>query len=328
MAKASRCYPRRLQFSYDGEGLGLRIFICLCLVATYISAFILPDRVNAKQLWQIKQQDASKFPLVIVPDKRAISINGLPDGKITSGKETSAINKAWYTQPTKRYGHGILGDSVEGGALVVATMNGSTIKYELPITEVFEDITPRLADLDGDGITEIITIISSIKLGASLGIFQLKNNILKRQAQSPYIGQAYRWLNIAGIADYKGNSTLQIAIVVTPHIGGRLDLFEFDGRRLKRITSSQGFSNHIIGSREQRLSASYLSKDGRRMILALPSANRKALKIMSFESNDWLQLGDVNLPSSINKAILVKGQGDNVEFTLGLSDGTVFSVTQ
>ncbi len=116
----------------------MRIFICLCLVATYISVLCLPCKGNAKQLWQIKQQDASQFPLVIVPDKRAGSINGLPDGKITSGKETSAINKAWYTQPTKRYGHGILGDSVEGGALIVETMNGSTVKYELLKTEVFE----------------------------------------------------------------------------------------------------------------------------------------------------------------------------------------------
>lgn len=308
--------------------MGMRIFICFCVVATYLSALVLSDSINAKQLWQIEQLNASQLPVSIITDKRTNSISGLPDGKIASGKENSTIKKAWYTQPTKRYGHGILGDSVEAGALVAVMMNGSTVKYELPKTEVFEDITPRLADLNGDGTTEIITIISSIKLGASLGIFQLENNTLKRQAQSSYIGQANRWLNIAGIADYKGNNTLQIAIVVTPHIGGQLDLFEFDGQKLKKITSSQGFSNHIIGSREQRLSASYLSNDGKRMNLALPSANRRTLRIMSFVSNDWSQLGAVKLPSSIDKAILAKGKGNNVKFTLGLSDGTVYSVTQ
>ncbi|MCP4185841.1 MAG: hypothetical protein GY761_21475 [Hyphomicrobiales bacterium] len=96
----------------------------------------------------------------------------------------------------------------------------------------------------------------------------------------------------------------------------------------KKIASSQGFSNHIIGSREQRLSASYPSKDGKRMILALPSANRGTLIIMSFTSDDWVQLGEVKLPLLIDKAIMAKGQGNSVEFTLGLSDGTVYSVTQ
>lgn len=308
--------------------MGMRILVCFSIVTMFLSALVIPDTINAKQLWQIKQQNPSQLPVAIVADKRARSINGLPDGKIATDHENSTIKKAWYSQPTKRYGHGILGDSIEAGALVAVMMNGSTVKYELPNTEVFEDITPRLADLDGDGTTEIITIISSIKLGASLGIFQLKNNSLKRMAQSSYIGLAHRWLNIAGIANYKGNDTLQIAIVVTPHIGGRLDLFEFDGQKLKRIASRQGFSNHIIGSTEQRLSASYLSEDGKRMILALPSANRKALRIMSFVSNSWSQIGEVKLPSSIDKAIGAKGQGDNVEFTLGLSDGTVYSVTQ
>ena len=306
----------------------MRIFIFSCFATALLSALVLPETANATQNWQIKQLDASKIPIAIVKDNRANSDNGLPDGKIATAVNNGNIKRAWYTQPTRRYAHGILGDAIEGGALVVETKSGSTFKLELPKTEVFEDITPRLVDLNGDGTTEIITIISNLKLGASLGIFRIKNKSLKRQAQSSYIGQAHRWLNIAGIADYKGNGTLQIAIVVTPHIGGWLDLFDYNGDKLKRVASHQGFSNHIIGSREQRLSATYPSNDGHRMNLALPSANRKTLRIMSFSSNDWSQSGAVKLPSPIDKAIRSKGRGNNVEFTLGLSDGTVYSVFQ
>ena len=91
--------------------MGMRILIGFSVVATYLSALVLPDTINAKQLWQIKQLDASQLPVAIVPDKRVSSINGLPDGKIATGHENGTIKKAWYTQPTRRYGHGILGRS-------------------------------------------------------------------------------------------------------------------------------------------------------------------------------------------------------------------------
>jgi len=308
--------------------MSMRILICFGIVASLSSVLVIPTPINATQFWQITQLDASQFPLGIVNDKRARSLNDLPDGRIATNPEKGTIEKAWYSQPTNRYGHGILGDGIEAGGLVAVTANGLRVEYELPKTEVFEDITPRLADLDGDGTTEIITIISSLRLGASLGVFQVKNNRLQRLAQSSYIGLANRWLNIAGIADYTGSHSKQIAIVVTPHIGGRLDLFTFDGNALQRIATHQGFSNHVIGSREQRLSASYLSQDGKRMILALPSANRKALRMMSYSSHSWSQLGEVALPAPIDKAIIATGRGDNVEFTLGLSNGTVYSVTR
>ena len=82
--------------------------------------------------------------------------NGLPDGyaaKISRGD----IASAWYTQPTRRYRHAILGDDIEAGGLKVSLRNGKTIELSLPDNLVFEDRTPRLHDLDGDGKVEVIT---------------------------------------------------------------------------------------------------------------------------------------------------------------------------
>ncbi len=293
-----------------------------------IHMIVFPVTVSAKQNWQIKQLDASGFPTEIVTDERPMAINGLPDGRIAESVGKTIIQKAWYSQPTARYQHGILGDAIEGGSLVIVTDDGLRIEYQLPKTEVFEDITPRLADLDGDGSIEIITIVSSINEGASLAIFQLNGNKLERRAQNQYIGRAFRWLNIAGIKRYSDTGNLDIAIVVTPHIGGRLDLLRFDGLQLSRIASRQGFSNHVIGSREQRLSANYRSGNGARMNLVLPSANRKELKIMSLISKGWEQQGSIRLPSPVDKAILVTGSGKSVKFTVGLSDGNVYSIFQ
>ncbi len=308
----------------------LQSLLSISYIALAILPVIFPASVSARQNWQIKQLDASGFPAEIVTDRRAMAVDGLPDGRIARAQSVgkSKIRKVWYSRPTTRYQHGILGDTIEGGSLVVVNADGLKIEYLLPKSEVFEDITPRLADLNGDGLIEIITIISNVEKGASLAIFQLNGKNLERRAQSQYIGQAFRWLNIAGIEHYSDSGNLDIAIVVTPHIGGRLDLFRFDGRQLLRIASKQGFSNHVIGSREQRLSANYRSGNGKRTLMALPSANRKELKFMSLESKDLKQLGSVLLPAPVDKAILVTGSGESVKFTVGLSNGNVYSIFQ
>jgi len=295
-----------------------------------VCAFLLgfsPFNAAAQQAWNIKQLDATSMPKNIVPDTRAKAPKGLPDGRIATAGGSATIRQAWYSKPTRRYDHGILGDTLEGGSLVVVTKGGKKLEYTLPGNLVFEDITPHLSDLDGDGKTEVITIISSFSKGGSLGIFQVSANELELRTQSPYIGRSYRWLNIAGINRYSGGRSPEIAIVVTPHIGGRLDLYKFNGTKLSRTVSAQGFSNHFIGSREQRLSASYKEASGNKFNLALPSANRRSLKIMTVAANGWQQIGSATLPSPISKAIAVSSSGKNVKFTVGLSNGSVYSVS-
>ena len=286
----------------------------------------------AQDSWRIEQLEASKLPAEIVPDHRARVKNGLPDGRLATADYSATIKKAWYSSPTRRYQHGILGDGIEGGGLMVLTASGKNLDFQLAQTQVFEDITPRLVDLDGDGQTEIITILSHVNKGASLAVFGVKNGEITLNAQSQYIGRPFRWLNIAGIGHYQGKNSLEIAIVVTPHIGGRLDLYGFDGENLKRIASAQGFSNHFIGSREQRLSASYRDRNKKNMILALPSSDRTILRIMAMHfdaagNGIWKEIGAAQLPASINRAILVLQEGDNVEFTVGLSNGNVYLVS-
>ncbi len=299
----------------------------LSVLAIFASVIAGGHEARAQPNWQIKRLDPGFVDKNIVPENRMQAIGGLPDGLIAEGADDATIQKAWYVEPTSRYDHGILGDAIEAGSLKVITSNGKTLRYDLPLTQVFEDITPRLADLDGDGTTEVVTILSSIRQGAAIGIFHIRENRLQLAERTRFIGVSHRWLNIAGIEHYTGNKTSEIAIVVTPHIGGRLDLFQFRGGKLFRLMSKQGFSNHFIGSREQRLSASYRNKKGG-MNLALPSADRRKLIIMGAGADGWEQIGVAALPARIDKAIDVNDRGDKVEFTVGLDDGSVYSVFQ
>ena len=73
----------------------------------------------------------------------------LPDGGTAQAKGNGPV-RAWYGKPTKRYDHGVLGDAIEAGSLVVVDSAGRKFEVVLSKDYVFEDITPRIADLDGD----------------------------------------------------------------------------------------------------------------------------------------------------------------------------------
>ena len=252
--------------------------------------------------------------------------NGLPDGKIAVSRRFKTIKQAWYILPTRRYDHGILGDAIEAGGLVVKTAQDKLITYKLPKHEVFEDRIPRIADLNGDGKAEIITILSSTSKGGSIAVFGLRGTKLTKISQTPFIGRSYRWLNIAGIADFNGDGKLDIAGVWTPHIGGTLKFWSLHGKTLKQIGSMRGFSNHFIGSREQRLSAiSDIDSNGT-LDLVLPSASRDALRMVGFVKGRLNELASVNMPRQIDKAIAVTGKGKKSIFTIGLSDGSIHAV--
>ena len=207
--------------------------------------------------------------------------NGLPDGRIARASNGD-IRQAWYGRPTTRYGHAVLGDGIEGGSLVARDAAGRTHEFVLPETHVFEDITPRIADLDGDGSNEIVAIRSSLRRGGAVAVYGLRDGELRLLDASAEIGRSRRWLNVAGIANYLGSGRPVVAWIETPHIGGVLKMATFENGKLRRFGKNRsGFSNHFIGSREQELSATGDFTGDGRLDLALPSADRKSLVIVS-----------------------------------------------
>lgn len=160
---------------------------------------------------------------------------------------------AQYILPTTRYDHGILGDQIEAAGLAVS-YEGKTYEYTLPENQVFEDILPRLYDLDGDHIPEILTILTNIEKGASVAVFTFHRKGIELKAQSAYIGRTHRWLNIAAIDDFDFDGIPEIAWVTTPHIGGSLKFAHLLESKIVVLDSMEGVTNHKIGSSNQDLS--------------------------------------------------------------------------
>ncbi|MEM7289043.1 MAG: hypothetical protein AAF412_01520 [Pseudomonadota bacterium] len=298
--------------------------------ATTISLPIDRQRPTLDLSWSIEEITDGSVPAEIVTDTREIARNGLPDGRVEIAPVRNDIEEAWYSEPTERYRHAVLGDGVEAGALRVKTYRGQEFTFRLPRTEVFEDITPRLADLDGDGRTEVITILSSATEGASVAVFGLNGSAFVKLAQSPYIGRSNRWLNIAGITRFTGNRAQEIAIVETPHLAGLLKLYSYStgSTTLRNSMIVPGFSNHQIGSGELRLSALGYLDNNNRPELIVPSLNRQTLFIVSLTRRGLRLLSRIDLPARVDKAIAIKGEGSDMELTVGLDDGKIYALRQ
>ncbi len=173
---------------------------------------------------------------------------GLAAGLWLAGALASAaqdIAAAAYDAPTTRYAHGVLGDAIEHGALVLTLTDGRRSRIVLPETRVFEDTAPRLADLDGDGGPEVIVVESDLSRGARLAVYDADGLV----AATPFIGQRNRWLAPLGAADLDGDGAMEIAYVDRPHLARVLRVWRFAEGTLRAVAAAPGHTNHRIGER-------------------------------------------------------------------------------
>ncbi|MBI4366503.1 MAG: VCBS repeat-containing protein, partial [Deltaproteobacteria bacterium] len=239
-------------------------------------------RVNAGGLWYaiVLGDKNSRLQFIDRTVKPKPPQGALPDGHIATG--TRDIARVWLAEPTARYDHGVLGDKIEAASLVIEMRDGKHHTVRLNADAVFEDLKPRLADLDGDGHDEIVVVKSNLKHGSSLAVIAERKGKYEIVAETPPLGAPHRWLNPAGIGDFNGDGKTDIALVRQPHVVGELELWSWSGGALRKAAVLADTANHIAGMRILNMSAA-ADFDGDGILdIAVPSLDRSHLRLVSF----------------------------------------------
>ncbi|MDQ7835991.1 MAG: hypothetical protein RDU24_11465 [Humidesulfovibrio sp.] len=229
------------------------------------------------------------------------------------GAEADSLASARYAEPVDRYGHFALGRPHEYARMEAETTGGARLVLSLPPEEVFEDVAPRLVRLSPASPALLLAIVSNRATGSALALLGLEHGRLAILARSAPIGTARRWLNPVGVADLDGDGVAEIAAVLTPHIGGTLKVYRREGHELKELAALPGFSNHVYGTSEQRLSA--IVTTGGTARLLVPDTSRTVLRVLEFQAGRLRETGRCRLAAPVVGPVLPAGEAEVVVTT-------------
>lgn len=191
----------------------------------------------------------SEKDLVFRVNDREIALfdaDALPDARLLTDENERIL---LLTGATMDYGNGVLGDEIEASSLTLVESSGEPAiinVIDVPSGDVVEGIAPIWADIDGDGSREIIVTLSNREDGARLVVFDEEGNIV---ASGPAVGPGYRWRHQIAVAPFGPDGEMEIAAVLTPHIGGVVEFYRLEGDELQVVANIPGYSSHQIGSR-------------------------------------------------------------------------------
>lgn len=269
--------------------------------------------------WYQLANDAPTLTAAEPPARPVPPPGALPDGRVAIG--TAQVARAWLAAPTSRYDHGVLGDAIEAGSLVIERRDGRRGSVTPGREAVFEDLFPRIASIGGRDW--IVVVKSYLDRGSALAVIDPDSMTIA--AETPPIGRPHAWLNPAGIADFDGDGATDIALVRQPHVVGRLELWSWKDRKLTKAAEITDVANHFIGSRALGMSwAADFDGDGH-SDLAVPSLDRRTFRIIGF-APQVRDIARVRLPARIATNIGATMLNGRLALIAGLEDGRLILI--
>lgn len=280
----------------------LPLLLVLVTVVRPVHAMGLSITPHDQACRPIERSAAARHPMPAAARQR------LAESQAVTGQHNIAW--AWLGSPTRRYPHGALGSPTHAGSVHALVSNGAggwvAVERTLPLNRVYEDRVPRIIDIDQDGQEEILLIEADVLRGAALVVLAVElapgGARLVERARGPFVGSPFRWLNPVGVADFDGDGALDVASVVTPHIGGVLQLLHVRPPHLVPFAQAMDVSNHRMGALEQDL-AVIVQRPGERPTVVLPDMTHRALHALRWDApGRWTELADLKpLPDRVER---------------------------
>lgn len=246
-------------------------------------------------------------------------VGALPDARVATGR--GAVARTWLAGPTERYRHGILGDTVEAGSLVIARRNGTSSTLRLGADAVFEDLEPRIAEIGGS--ERIVVVKSYLARGSAVAVVDPDSASIVTETVP--VGHPHAWVSPAGIADFDGDGAVDIALVRQPHVVGVLEIWSWQQGRLTKSAEVPDVSNHFIGSRSLHMyHVADFDGDGHPDI-AVPDRERRTLRLIGFAPVPH-DIARIELPARIATNIGGLKYRDRPALVFSLEDGQLMLV--
>lgn len=217
-----------------------------------------------------------------------------------------------FGDPVDTYPHGVFGSPLEPTTILDLGEEPYFLAplEPLPGGFVFEDRLPRFVDMEGDGVPELLTIVTNPAAGAGVWLWDRSGQV---RARSIFHGRPNRWLNpILGSADLDGDGDQELAIIRTPHIGSVLEVLDEqeDGRLTvlhRQSLREFGLSNHRYGDPHIHTS-----------LLCQTSFEPDPRVFIARTLEDASQIGFLSLPSGFapkrEEALYHAPEGEAVDF--------------
>ena len=212
----------------------------------------------------------------------ALPVQAAPDARLVMNR-TGQV--ALYANASdQRYVHGIMGDRLEGATLLILDVRASQLRLlarvDLPGDAVYEGIAPFWADVDGDGIEDLVTTVADAAQGARLRAYLWDGGQVRQEVDGQPIGMGNRWRHQLAADAFGPNGELEIAALRTPHIGGTLEFYRFDGAALRVEAAYSNVTSHLIGSRNlDQTAAGDFNGDGQPEVLVMDPSRTQVIAV-------------------------------------------------